>query len=434
MVFPNDRASASKHKKQNKAEQKGEQQPSHGQANENSIDGASEGAVVGLGQTVLYLVEQAAQFSTVNDGVTRHYLTREHRYLLDWLQQLAYAWHYQFTVDDFGNARFVKAARKNSSANIIMATHQDTVAGASPFSSLVGVLLALVAFKEVDPINVGIEIIALADEQGARFNTAFSSSSVFAGRYNEAILKCVDKQGKSLDEALKAFGLNAKKIPQLALNPNKCVAFVEVTMDQNNTLGRLELPLALVGSVTGVERFEVEINCDHAGPQRDALSRAAQIINWVNKFCLKTNQLEGVVGKLTVAPNAVNIPPRRASLAIELRSPDAQVQNQAKQHLLQFLQSFSEVSCRCSYSHVGVDCDEKLLDTLGEGLAQSGLAPHIIFSNVANAVLELATVVPCATLMVRSKKAADVEACPEDLDVAILSMQHFYQLVDQRAS
>ncbi len=412
MVFPTDRASASS------------QDTTLGQTKSKHS----------LGQLVFELVEQSAQFSAGDTGVTRYFLTRHHRHLLDWLQGLAHDWQFQCSVDEFGNARFTKPASKPNAGTVMLASHQDTVASASPFSSLVGVLLALVAFKDSSQLAVGIEIVALGDEQGVRFNTALNSSTALAGQFDIDTLRSIDDKGTRLSEALKTFGLNAQKIPQVALNRDKYLAFVEIGVDLNHTLNSLQLPLALVGSVTGIERFEVEVYCPQVAPQQDALSRASEIISWVNQLCNKTSQLEGVVGKLIVTPNAVNIPPNNVMLAVELRSPSQQVQAEAKTQLFGFLQSFGNVSYRCVYSQPGVDSDEKLSEVLAEAVSDAGLTPHVIFSNVAHACLQLAGVVPCATLLVRSYNTPRLQVSVKDMALALASLQNFGRLMAARQS
>lgn len=358
------------------------------------------------GMEVRRLIEQAASFSTDGQGVTRYSFTNAHRNLLDWFAELSVQYGYQYSIDDIGNARFRKVCERSAAPTILIGAHQDTLAKADRFVGIAGVLISLIAVKQIEDLPFNIEVIALADEQGVRFGDFLSSSAALAGHRLPETLEKVDATGVSYQSAMHRFGLNPKKISSAAIKGDRLQGFIEVSVERDGKLSELALPLGVVGSITGIERYKVRVNglFGNEADHQDALVIASKIVTRVNDLCQRTSQLIGVVGKLDVFPNATSRVPEIVNLSIDLRSPSESIQSQASQELCRFLEGLAGVSYCRDYKKSGIDCNDKLISVLSDAVSATGVEPHVLFSSMAHSSLELASVMPCGSLLVRSTR------------------------------
>jgi allantoate deiminase len=105
-------------------------------------------------------------------------------------------------------------------------------------------------------------------------------------------------------------------------------AFLEVHIEQGPVLAQLDEPLGVVTAIAGQARgFKVfEGRADHAGTtpmdvRADALIDAARFILHVRE-CAREGTV-ATVGAIEVEPNATNVVPAKATVAVDARSADA---------------------------------------------------------------------------------------------------------------
>jgi len=408
------------------------------------IDRASASfSAVSLAKEIKELLEQAALFTASGRGVTRLYLSRAHNRLLEWFAKLAEKYNFDFQIDHVGNARFRLISSRPHAPTLLMGSHQDTVVETGKFEGMIGILLPLVALQHMRDLPFNLEIVGFADEEGVRFGTTLSGVSALAGSFNRSSLQNLDDNGVSMLDAMKAFGLKPEKIAGLSIAKDKLLGFFELAVEQGGVLQSLDIPLGVVSSITGIERHWVKImgRAGHAGTtpmaaRRDALVIAAKIITWVDEFCCKTGQLIGVVGKLDVSPNAVNVVPGEVYLTIELRSPNDDIKFQAREKLHTFLDSLPGVIYGSSYIQSGMDCHPVMIELLSDAVAAAGLVPRVLFSSAVHEGLELAKMTPCGMLFIRTVSATgmarDEVLSENDCAIAVKVVQEFVSLFARR--
>ena len=113
----------------------------------------------------------------------------------------------------FGN-RPSRAAKR-----LVIGSHIDTVPNAGAFDGVLGVTLALecVEIAQELKLPLPIEIIAFSEEEGVRFGVPFIGSRAAAGRFDPALLKLKDADGVTLEDAIRAFGLDPGEIDKAAI-------------------------------------------------------------------------------------------------------------------------------------------------------------------------------------------------------------------------
>src|SRR3546814_7521855 len=81
-----------------------------------------------------------------------------------------------------------------------------------------------------------IELVGFANEEGTRFGASMAGSRAIAGTFDPAMLETKDKQGVSMGEAYRAFGLDPAKVGSCARRPGSIAAFMELPIEQGPVL------------------------------------------------------------------------------------------------------------------------------------------------------------------------------------------------------
>lgn len=388
------------------------------------------------GQALMDWLDEAAAFSEAGPGVTRQFLTAEHRLLLDWLGARADEQGLVHWLDDSGNYRMRKPAVEAHAPILLLGSHQDTVRQGGRYDGMLGVLLPLAVLGSLPELPFHVEVVAFGDEEGTRFASTLVGSSALAGRFDPALLERADDTGVTMARAMHDFGLQPEGIDSLALDPAELLGFMEVHIEQGPRLEAAGLPVGVVSAITGIERHQVNVDgrAGHAGTtpmslRDDALVKAARIVSWVDEACRAQEDLVGVVGKLTVEPNAVNVIPARVQLTVELRAPDIERRRLAWQELAARIDTLPGVHRECVYAQDGIVCDPALSHRLEQAVRAAGVEPTSLFSGAGHDGLAMAEVAPCAMLFVRCRDGLshhpDEAITAEDCNVAMAVVRQF---------
>lgn len=369
-----------------------------------------------LGKRIMAWSEQAARHSEPGPGVTRLLGSPEHKALLadleGWMKQAGLSTE----LDGAGNL-VGRTEHKPDRKTLIIGSHQDTVRQGGAYDGMLGILVPLAVLqqlhKQEKTLPVNVELIAFSDEEGARFSSTLVGSSALAGTFNPDILKATDRDGTTLDSALRGLGANPDQIPDLKRDSSQLAGFLEVHIEQGPILESLDLPVGVVSAITGIERHKVHIGgkAGHAGTtpmhlRQDALLAATEVVRAVNDLCQNTEDLVGVVGELNVTPNAVNVIPSSVDLTIELRSPVTRIRETARQQLLALLNE-RIVTHACQWTHdlvyeqQEVDCSPAIQQQLHNAITSCGWKPHTLFSGAGHDGLAMARSMPIGMLFVR---------------------------------
>ncbi len=80
-----------------------------------------------------------------------------------------------------------------------------------------------------------IEVIAFTEEEGVRFGVPFIGSRAVAGRFDPALLELKDADGVTLEDAIRAFGLDPEEIDKAAIDAD-ALGFLEIHIEQGPVL------------------------------------------------------------------------------------------------------------------------------------------------------------------------------------------------------
>ena len=359
---------------------------------------------------------ELAQISDVPGQTTRMFLSRAthgaHALLLSWMMRAGL----QTRTDDVGNLRGVRAGASPDAPTLLLFSHIDTVPNAGAFDGPLGVLLALTAIEELGeiPLPFAIELIAFSEEEGVRFGFPFASSLAATGQLTDEHLSKTDRDGVSLAQAIRDFGLTPETLAHTAALPAKVFAALEVHIEQGPVLEARNLPLAVVTAIAGQSRLRLTFTgkANHAGttpmPMRqDALAAAAGWITQVERFALEHQQLVATVGKLEIEPNATNVIAGTVHAHLDVRHPSDESRHAAVGILLTRAQHAAEcrgvqVTATTLHEQRSVAMDNALTEHLTAAAKLAGYDALQMYSGAGHDSMILAPHVPTTMLFVRS--------------------------------
>ena len=318
-------------------------------------------------------------------------------------------------VDGVGNLRGLWQPREESGKRLILGSHIDTVPNAGAFDGVLGVVLALelVEIAQEMALPFSIEIIAFSEEEGVRYGVPFIGSRAVAGALDPALLDLKDAEGVTLEDAIRAFGLNPEEIVEAALSEDE-LGFVEMHIEQGPVLESEGLSVSAVSAIVGQTRLSLEFTgrANHAGTtpmnlRQDALTAAAEWIVAVETLALQTEKLVATVGKIAVEPSAGNVIPGSAQVSLDLRHPDDGVRATSVETLLAQANAIASrrrvtLKWKGQSDQPAVPMDERLTAFMMEAIEAAGYPAKIMSSGAGHDAMVMAARVPTAMLFLRS--------------------------------
>jgi hydantoinase/carbamoylase family amidase len=183
-------------------------------------------------------------------------------------------------VDDAGNL----LGRSGEADDVWTGSHLDSVPNGGKYDGMLGVVAGIEA---VERAGRGSVVVFRDEERGCAGSRARATSGRLPRRY------------------------------------------LELHIEQGPVLLELGAPLAVVTGITGLARGEIVTTgrAGHAGTtpmasRADALVDAAELILRVRDTAVRIDGAVATVGRLDVAPGALNVIPDRVTVSIDARAPD----------------------------------------------------------------------------------------------------------------
>jgi allantoate deiminase len=348
-------------------------------------------------------------------GTTRRFLTPPVREVHALLHGRMEAIGMNVSVDAAGNLRGRWHPPAGRSKRLIIGSHIDTVPNAGAFDGILGVTLALECAEIAQELKLPltIEIIAFSEEEGVRFGVPFIGSRAAAGRFDPALLKLKDADGATLENAIRAFGLDPGGIEKAAIDED-ALGFLEVHIEQGPVLEAEGLQVAAVTAIVGQTRHILTWtgHANHAGTtpmhlRRDALAGAAEWIVAVESLAQRTDGLVATVGHVDVEPNAGNVIAGAVRVSLDVRHADDAARKSAVDALLAQAETIAArrglaLQCARQMDQPAVPMDERLTAFLAEATEAAGLPVKLMPSGAGHDAMVMASRVPTAMLFLRS--------------------------------
>jgi len=401
------------------------------------------------GEEIIGRCRALAALSETPGGLLRTFLSppmREvHRHVGRWMEAAGM----RVRTDAAGNLCGVYPAASETTRRLLLGSHVDTVPNAGAFDGVLGVVLAVALVDQLGGrrLPFSIEVAAFSDEEGVRFGVPFLGSRALAGTLDAALLALRDRAGISVEEAIRAFGLDPARLPEARL-ASGVFAYLEFHIEQGPVLDSVGLPLGVVTAIAGQSRLEVTFygEANHAGTtpmrlRRDALAGAARWLAFVERHARATPGLVATVGALEVFPGAANIVPGTVHATLDVRHQKDAVRRCAVAALLDAAERIAArrglvVQQRMELDAPATPCDSALVSALARAVEAAGFPVHKMPSGAGHDAMILAPLVPVAMLFLRSPGGIshhpDETVHAADVDAALAAGSRLLADLEQR--
>ena len=331
---------------------------------------------------------------------------------------------------------------------LLIGSHIDSVNDAGRYDGPLGVMLGIECVAALNAegkrLPFAIEVIAFGDEEGSRFPAPMLTSRAVAGDFDPASRSVIGRDGVAVAEALADSGFPPEHFAEAARAPCSVIAYLEAHIEQGPAL---EADGLAVGVVTGIAaqlryRVIIEGQAGHAGTtsmtlRRDALTAAAEAVLAVERIGGSgPDDLVATVGRLEVAPGAVNVIPGRVDFSLDIRALDHGARDAAANAILADLKAIAdrrgvELAVTRVHDLPASPCDPRLMDLLTAAMAAAGQPERRLASGAGHDAMVMASLCPTAMLFIRCAGGIShnpAEAVnPADVEIALRVMLGFIE-------
>jgi len=370
-------------------------------------------------ERIMQRCDQLARHSELPGGLTRVFLSPENRaaneLVLGWMREAGM----QAKLDAIGNVAGRYEGERPGLPCLMLGSHLDTVRDAGKYDGMLGVVSAIECVDSLHSRNIrlpfALEVIGFGDEEGVRFGTTMLGSRAVAGAFDCNNLQARDPQGKTLETALREFGLDPQKIPQVKRNKGDVLAYAELHIEQGPVLEAEGLPVGVVTAINGFSRLRVTLSgmAGHAGTvpmrlRRDALAAAAECVLMVERVAARDAELVGTVGRIEASPGAINVIPGKVVFTVDVRAPRDELRHSCVSEVRR------EITALCQRRRILVEienlqelgvapCAGWLMAQMDRAVAAEGLRVRRLPSGAGHDGMALKEIADIAMLFVRCK-------------------------------
>ncbi len=401
-----------------------------------------------VGREVMARLDELAKHSESPDVLTRVYLSPEAKaagnLVIRWMEEAGM----KAGFDPVGNVVGRYEGAEPGLPALLTGSHNDTVRNAGQYDGMLGIVSAISCVKALheagERFQFAIEVIGFADEEGVRFNSTLLGSRAIAGTLDPEVLETKDANDLTIADALREFGLDPARIGEAAHNSGDVLGFVELHIEQGPILEQKGLPVGIVTSIAGAERFMVTVTgqAGHAGTvpmemRRDAATAAAEMILAVENRCRGVDTLVGTVGQAFVPDGATNVIPGRAVFSIDMRAGDNSVREAAVADVRAALNEIAarrgvDVTIKSTHAEGSATCVPWLMEQIHDAIVRAGVEPIYLMSGAGHDAMAFTDLTDIAMIFVRCGNGGishnpDETMTAEDAEIATAVLLDFFR-------
>jgi allantoate deiminase len=334
----------------------------------------------------------------------------------------------------------------------LLGSHLDSVRNAGRFDGPLGVLLGIEAVEILRSANVvlpfSLGVAGFSDEEGVRFQNAYTGSKAFCGLLTETELAMRDCDGLTLREVIERASGTAFVPPGPAFASGSVAGYLEVHIEQGPVLENEGLPVGVVTAIAGQTRCRLTWTgkASHAGTtpaslRRDALAGTAEFIREVERASEIFADLMATVGRLAIEPNVSNVVPAFVTHTLDVRHQSDSVLGEACAWLEQRAREIAKkrrLDCnwKTLQSVAAKECDPALSRRLLNAVKTVTGRTRQLPSGAGHDAAILARLFPVAMLFVRCQEGLshhpDEYVSLEDIGVALQVTVEFFRMWESK--
>ena len=346
-------------------------------------------------------------------GVCRLAATAEDKAGRDFVVARMKALGLDISVDAIGNVTGVYAGEE-ALPMVMMGSHIDTVGTGGLYDGNYGVMAGLEVIATLQEAGLRarrpLAVTFFTNEEGVRFQPDMMGSVVFAGEYPlEAALAAKDREGITLDEALRAIGYKGERRP----GDMSVDSYVELHIEQGPILDKEGTDIGVVTGVQGISWQELTLTgvSNHAGTtpmsmRHDAGLAAAKIAVFARELALNLGGDQvATVGHISVKPNLINVIPNQVVMSVDLRNTDNAVLKLAEQQLADFIATTAQdegvkITSRSLVRFNPVIFADDIVNAVEDEAKRQGLSARRLPSGAGHDAQFMASVCPAGMIFV----------------------------------
>lgn len=342
--------------------------------------------------------------ATADDGRTR-------RFLADWFDRHGLTTTVDAVGNMYGSVEFVPGA-----PYVLVGSHLDSQPTAGKYDGAYGVLAAAHAVHHLkEHVDRGsltpqfnLAAVNWFNEEGSRFSPSLMGSGVFIGKFDaDEILKVTDRAGISVRDALSDIGFHGID------SAPEAVSYAEIHIEQGPILEKEGTTIGIVTANWAARKYSITVHGEqshtgatHMALRHDALVGASRIVLAARELTSKFDDglLLASVGQFDVEPNSPIVVPSKVTMAVDLRSSDPGVLEQAHEMLLAAIAEVNQVNVSIDTSSLRPSTSYQLEGVeLAEGAAKDlGLSHRRMLTMAGHDSVNLKDIVPTVMLFVPS--------------------------------
>ena len=221
--------------------------------------------------------------------------------------------------------------RSGSSPRTLIGSHLDTVRNGGKYDGALGVVAAaeVATAAHEAHLQLDLEVVAWADEEGARFGTPLLGSAAAFGLLPDDALQRADSNGTRVVDAATALFGRSPDPTRLLLDTASYRAYLELHIEQGPRLEMWDVPVGVVTAIVGLYHGRVQIvgEANHAGTtpvadRRDPVVAASECILAIDRSMRSTSgAVVATVGEIEARPGVKNVIAGSCSFSLDVRSP-----------------------------------------------------------------------------------------------------------------
>ena len=322
-------------------------------------------------------------------------------------------------IDAVGNVVGRYHPRQPGAKYLLTGSHYDTVRNGGKYDGRLGIFVPMACVRELararQRLDIGIEVVAFAEEEGQRYKATFLASSALTGEFNSQWLSQTDDNGISMREAMAQAGRKPADIPSIQRDANCYLGFVEVHIEQGPVLHSLNMPLGVVTSINGSVRYLIEISgtASHAGTspmhqRHDAVAGFAVFAVYAEERARRDGGSVATIGMLNVPQGSINVVPGSCHFSLDMRAPTDAQRDALASDILQRLRDV----CQERALHLKIEetvrasaapSDPGLQKRWEQAVSSLGMPLHHLPSGAGHDAMKLHNLLPQAMLFVRGE-------------------------------
>lgn len=367
-------------------------------------------------------LEHLKQYTaTPGEGCTRLPFTKEAGDAVEFLRGLMEEAGLKVHVDTAGNVIGVMEGEDTAAPCVMMGSHYDSVVNGGDFDGIAGVICAIEAARQLKEKGVkpkrSFVAVGFCDEEGMRFGTGyFGSGAILGNRDVEYCRKFKDKDGISIYDAMKSFGMDPEKVEEAKWPQGSIGYFLESHIEQGPVLDAEGIEIGLVDCIVGIQRYMVTVHgrSDHAGTtpmdmRRDAVDAATKVISKIGDWAReKADGTVATVGYVKTIPGGMNIVAETCEFTVDIRSRNNDNINDIARRIraaldreVKAMGGSYEIETKLIITPVDLSMD--MLKVMEESCKEHGFSSKYLPSGAGHDALEIGQVIPTAMLFVSSK-------------------------------